>query len=135
RWFMRGIDELLDETHCRFAFAQPLRLGKSYAEGFMHVKRQTFDCDLPAFIESHRKEFTAIHVHFASEKRRSTAKLRRVLATVLDNPQRSRGRNALVMGDCVIAVEMPENACLFTTNLRDFQPICTAIGKKVVGAL
>jgi hypothetical protein len=131
---MRSIDEFLDETHCQFAFVQPRRLGKSYAEGFMQVNRRTFDCDLPSFIEAHQEAFTAIHELLVSEKRRSTAKLRRVLATVLDNPQRSLGTNALIIADCAIAVEMPENACLFTTNLRDFQPICMALGKKILNA-
>jgi hypothetical protein len=131
RLFRAGVDEILDPTRCALAFQQPQHQGATYAPGFLSVARATFDCNLPGFIETHRDDFQAIYTAMTAAGDPRTRRLRQVLARVIRHPEESRGRNALTLGDAIIAVEMPGEAFLLTTNRGDFEPLCAALGKEL----
>jgi len=130
-WFCLNVDEITDATRYALAYQQPVRRGNTYAPGFLNVARATFDCDLPNFIETNRDAFQAIYEALTEERSARTRRLRQTLARVLRNPAESRGRNALTLADLVIAVEMPAEALLLTTNRRDFEQICAILGKDI----
>jgi len=132
--FHMKIDEITDATHCALAYQQPTRQGNTYAPGFLQVSRERFDCDLPAFIEKNRDAFQAVCDALSNQRAARMRRLRQVLSRVLDVPEESKGRNALALGDVIIAVEMPKDALLLTTNRRDFEPICAALGKEIFEA-
>jgi len=127
--FQDRVDEITDATGCRLAWQEPVRAGATYQAGFLSVARSAFDCDLPGFIEANRGAFTTIYEALAAEPSKSLVRLRNLLARVLSDPIQSRGRNALLLGDSLIAVEMPAQAILLTTNEADFGPLCAALGK------
>ncbi|MBC8232910.1 hypothetical protein H8E77_25490 [bacterium] len=129
--FRLDVDEITDATHCALAYRQPVRYGNTYASGFLSVSRAAFDCDLPNFIEANRDAFQAVYDALTEERSQRTRRLRQTLARVLRNPAESRGRNALILADLVIAVEMPAEALLLTTNRRDFEKICSILGKDI----
>lgn len=129
--FLSNISEITDATRCALAYQQPVRQGDTYAPGFLQVSRERFDCDLPGFIETNRDAFQAIYDALSSQRTAHTRRLCQVLSRVLNVPAESRGRNALILGDVIIAIEMPKDALLLTTNRRDFEPICAALGKEI----
>jgi len=129
--FCLNVDEITDATRCALAYQQPVRRGNTYASGFLNVSRATFNCDLPNFIETNRDAFQAIHDTLTEERSSRTRRLRQTLSRVLRNPAESRGRNALILADLIIAVEMPDEALLLTTNRRDFEQICEILNKDI----
>ncbi len=132
--FRMKIDKITDATRCALAYQQPVRQGNTYAPGFLQVSRERFDCDLPAFIEHNRDAFQTVYDVLSVQRSSHTRRLRQVLSRVLNVPAESKGRNALTLGDAIIAVEMPKDALLLTTNRRDFEPICAALGKDIFKA-
>jgi hypothetical protein len=127
--FRDSVDEITDATGCRMAWQEPVCVGSTYQAGFLSVARATFDCDLPEFIEANRGAFESIRDALTMTSSRSLVRLRNLLALVLKDPAQSRGRNALILGDVIIAVEMSAQAVLLTTNSADFGPLCAALGK------
>jgi len=89
---------------------------------------------LPAFIEANRDAFQTVYDALSAQRSSHTLRLRQVLSRILNVPAESKGRNALTLGDVIIAVEMPKDALMLTTNRRDFEPICAALGKEIFAA-
>ena len=61
--------------------------------------------------------------------------LKRVEETVekiLSKKDDPYGNNCRTLGDTIIALEAPKESLIFTTNIKDFEPICNKIGKKMV---
>jgi hypothetical protein len=60
------------------------------------------------------------------------ARVATLCSQILQEPDIARGRNCTrYLGDLVIALELPQNAALYTTNYRHFGPICELLGKQL----
>lgn len=68
----------------------------------------------------------------AEADRTLLARMADLCAQILVDPDIARGRNCTWhLGDLVIALEMPTDAALYTTNLRHFAPLCALLGKEL----
>lgn len=60
-------------------------------------------------------------------------KISELIAEVLEDTTKAQGRNnCWALGDVIITLEVPDDAVLYTTDIRHFQPVCTALGKKML---
>ena len=133
--FLAGIELMTDQTGCALAKSRPIRKG---GIGIYRLDlgcvREIERCDLIRFVESRGDELGAIRA--ALEDRGDDPTLVRVadiLAEVIEDSTKALGRkNCWALGDVFIALESPAEACIYTSNVRHFEPIATAIGKRVL---
>ena len=60
------------------------------------------------------------------------ARIAELCSQILVDPDIARGRNCTwYLGDLVIALEMPTDAAIYTTNQRHFAPLCALLGKEL----
>lgn len=135
--FMLGIRELLDSTQCGLARERPqvipLRNGEllSYQLRSQCV-RQVRECDLAEQMQSWRPELAALADGLADQRDPVLLRMRQLARQIIENPVLARGRNCTWhLGDLVIALELPADVPLYTTNVRHFAPILAILGKKL----
>lgn len=56
-----------------------------------------------------------------------------LLVQVIDNPKIAKGRNCRILGDVIISLDAPDDQTIFSTNIEDFEPICSSLGRKFIG--
>ena len=88
-------------------------------------------CSLPAYVKSKRMELRALSTGISSNSK--LGKLHTKLDEVLQDSKKARGRNCQVLGDTIICLDAPKQCIIFSTNIRDFAPICNFLGKPFAG--
>ncbi len=129
--FMAGIDELLNTTACGLAQEQPVPYGATY-QLRTQCTRRVVECELA---ERLAEQPALIHIladGLQDHAEAALARMAHLCTQILADPQVARGRNCTwYLGDLVIALEMPADALLYTTNHRHFAPICDLLGKQL----
>ncbi|MBC8447500.1 MAG: hypothetical protein H8D78_07100 [Chloroflexi bacterium] len=127
--FMNSIDELLDTTACGLARERPQQLGElHYLRS--QCTRRVEECDLSERLRSWRPELRLVADGLYEHSDRALARMGDLAAQLVDAPDLARGRNCTwYLGDLIIALEIPSDAALYTTNRRHFGPLCTLLGK------
>jgi len=122
--FMVGVNELLDITACGLAQERPVRLREAYRLR-AQCTRRVKECDLAERLAGYRPQVRALADGLQDHPDAA-------LARILEDPHVARGRNCTwYLGDLVIALELPSDAALYTTNRRHFEPLCTLLGKQI----
>jgi hypothetical protein len=129
--FMLGVDELLDATACGLARERPAPLGEIYrlrTQCTCPVK----ECDLAEQLAEHQSEMRVLADGLKDHPEPALARMSTLCALILEDPDVARGRNCTwYLGDLIIALELPVDAALYTTNRRHFEPLCTLLGKQI----
>ena len=133
RDFFAGIEVMTDQTGCALAKSRPVRKGDTYHLD-LGCAREIERCDLIRFVESGRDELSAVRVVLEKCGDDPTlARMADILTEIIEDSSKALGRkNCWALGDIVIALESPPEACIYTSNVRHFEPIATAIGKRVL---
>lgn len=136
--FLFGIDELLDSTQCGLARERPTVAASANA-AFFHLRSQCIravrECDLAERIETWRPQLEAIAAGLAQESDPILVRMGQLARQIIDDPIVARGRNCTwYLGDLVIALELPADVPLYTTNRRHFAPLLALLGKKLHGS-
>ena len=60
--------------------------------------------------------------------------MEKALSAVKENYKKAKGNTCKSLGDCIIAVEAlnTEKKAVYTSNLKDFKPICDYIGVDMI---
>jgi hypothetical protein len=93
--------------------------------------RNNPNCSLPDHIRNNGAQLEALHVDIGGNQ--NLQKLHVKLAEVLKNPRNARGRNCQILGDTIICLDAPQQSDVFSTNIRDFAPICKSLGRSFIG--
>ena len=124
--FDANVDVLLDET----GYSQFVSLPK-IVEG-----RYVWDISFPppvapkslqVFLSENTERLKLIHDYLSEERKQMETIVRdidRILAGEFNLGIRAWQR----LGDVIIALEVPENCALFTTNRQHFEPLCRVLG-------
>lgn len=138
--FMAGIDELLDSTECGLARERPQlnpALGgkpltyRLRSQCVRHVR----ECNLAERLTTWQPELRALASGLAGEKDPALLRMGQLAQQISLDPVVARGRNCTwYLGDMVIALELPADVPLYTTNRRHFAPILAILGKKLYAA-
>lgn len=87
-------------------------------------------CSLPQYLQKNIKKLQTLNQGISSDEK--LKKLHKTLGIVLQNPKKGKGRNCQILGDTIICLDAPENCDIFSTNTKDFGPICKHLGKSFV---
>jgi hypothetical protein len=129
--FMTGVDEVLDTTACGLARERPVPHGATF-----HLRtqctRRVRECDLVARLLAQQPMIRILADGLKDHSEVALARMAALCSQILDDPDIARGRNCTwYLGDLVIALEMPADAALYTTNQRHFEPLCELLGKQL----
>jgi hypothetical protein len=131
--FNQGI-ALLSGTNCRKTEATPIKDGDQYIipiPGLSCTKTPTRACNIEAFIDINKKEFSKIIERLENlvtkdnDQNNAIGEGKKVLA----EEEKPFGQTCQTLKDVIIAIEAPENSCIYTSNITHFRPICEALQK------
>jgi len=133
--FENKVDIILNETDCYHAKTGPvLREGK-FDNRMAKCKGTDIKCKIIEFLIQNEETFRKIHERLSQMDclDDEQQKIKNILEKAMKHPQNMADRrNCWNCGDAIIAVESPEDAVLFTTNIKHFEPICSEIGKECI---
>jgi hypothetical protein len=130
RALCRLTGEWLDQTECRVADRRPHREDRAFRIS-LGCTDPAGRCRIAEFWEARRDELAQIVTALEDAPDGSPlAKLRDKGQEILDGSDGWGQPNCWPMGDAILACECPQDVEVCTTNLRDFEPICEAIGKR-----
>jgi predicted nucleic acid-binding protein len=139
RRFMFGIETLLDATECGLARerAEPLTVGgdpgsqERYRLRAQCIRRVR-ECALAERLGRWQEDVRRISQALGNSQERALARLAGLAEQILTDPVLARGRNCTrYLGDMVIALELPPDVPLYTTNRKHFEPLLQALGKRL----
>ena len=136
--FMAGIDELIDVSACGLAEERPVVWESAStvppdAETYRlrsQCIRNVRECDLAERMADWQPELDAIVDGLGSESDPALVRMRELAHQIRSDPTLARGRNCTrYLGDLVIALVLPDDMPLYTTNRRHFVPLLSILGK------
>ena len=129
--FMTGIDELLDTTDCGLAKERPTITDEAY-QLRTQCTQPVKECSLAELLTTHQAELKVLADGLKGHSDQVLARMSDLCTLLLDDPHVARGRNCTwYLGDLVIALELPSDAAIYTTNHRHFEPLCKLLDKQL----
>lgn len=129
--FMAGVDEVLNTTACGLAPERPVPYGQTY-QLRTQCTRRVLECDLITRLREQQSVLRILAEGLKDHPEAALARIADLYTQILTDPDIARGRNCTwYLGDLIIALEMPANAVLYTTNQRHSAPLCTLLGKQL----
>ncbi|MEW4264484.1 hypothetical protein Q0N30_12390 [Priestia megaterium] len=120
----KSLDIYINETGCVRANPQIKKNGNLYELDHGCSQRKKPKCDIKAFLELNHNEVADI---ISNKEPKDIAENLNEISAGKKQPV---GRACWGIGDAVIALEMPdEKVVLYTTNEKDYKPICKSINK------
>jgi hypothetical protein len=90
------------------------------------------ECDLAERMIEWQPELNALLRGLAHERDPHLLRMSQLAQQISQDPVVARGRNCTwYLGDLVVALELPADVPLYTTNVRHFGPILAILGKKL----
>lgn len=135
--FMLGISEIVDSTQCGLAHERPQLVSLPNADLLSYQLRsqcirRVRECDLAERMATWRPELKALADGLAHESDPVLVRIGQLARQIIEDPVVARGRNCTwYLGDLVIALELPSDVPLYTTNVRHFAPILAILGKRL----
>lgn len=130
RRFYYGISqELLNETGCH-------RAGAVIVQGENVIKLQGIGCtqkdDFCNICDFWKENINLVEGLDCNKT--ISIKMKKALSAVKEDCKKAKGNNCKSLGDCIIAVEAlnTEKKAVYTSNLKDFKPICDHIGVDII---
>ncbi len=132
----RGIKtSLLNETGCIRATVQPKYIDGLWKIEFGCNAKMKGKCNICSFVHEHAEEFDLIKKLGTEKvkelKKTNIPKMANVLSLICDNGKTPQGENCWKIGDVIISNEAPNDSVIYTTNIKDYKPICEKIGKEL----
>ena len=129
RRFKRGIDKfLVDNTKCIRCLAKPEKRDGVWKIDVRCRKSPKPKCNINDFLISDNINDMQKLMDLPSDFNKVT----NIIDKVINNLDKPYGNNCRTLGDTIIALEAPNDSAIFTTNKKDYEPICTIIGKNTV---
>ncbi|NRS51756.1 hypothetical protein [Brevibacillus sp. HB2.2] len=125
--FIEDIDEIVNDCGCIRANGQPVKDGNRWFLDLGCKQKPKPNCDIDKYMLSNEMQFQEI----SNLNELEGSKLKDNLSKMLEGKMVTFGRNCWYIGDAVIGVEAPINADFYTTNLKDYIPICSILDKKI----
>ena len=128
-WFMRDTEVLLDETECELARESVIEMEGDFTAN-LRCNKKLCQCNLPAFLSRHVTEIKKINEMLKTEKEFSSLCSR--LEKIIGDLESSKGeKTCWILSDLIICLESPEDARIYTTNVKHFEPICRIVNKRL----
>jgi len=125
--FFDNIDQVVNPTVCDLI--QPGYT--TMPGGRISCRRETAHCSLHELLNENRAAIQNLLADTPALNELD-ANTRHALADSMVDFTMAKGeRNCWALGDVIITLECPTDALLWTTNLRHFEPLCNALGRRL----
>ncbi len=129
--FWLDIDEVINTTQCGLALEHPILVDDHYNLRVQCI-RKVRECNLAEQMAAWQPQLRVLAEGLRGEKDQSLRRMGELAAQIIDDPILARGRNCTwYLGDMVIALTLPEDVPLYTTNRRHFEPLLALLGKQL----
>jgi len=123
--FFDGLDEFINECNCIRAQAKPRREGRRWVLDMGCSQKKRPNCAIVSYIDIHTTKFEGLAQLPVIQDRDMTERLGKMCSREIIR----YGTNCWKIGDAVIASEVPDDMPIYTTNKKDYEPICGFLGK------
>lgn len=118
---------LINDTKCTRAIARPIK-----EDGLWHIKfecrkKPKPQCFIREFINFHTTTFKLIE----SITDKNLELCIEIIKKINSGKELPYGTSCWKIGDAIICHESPKDALIYTTNKKDFIPICQKVGKEL----
>jgi hypothetical protein len=127
---LRNVQILKSGTGCQLA-SEEIEYDAPYFSIKTSCSRKTAVCLLHEHVTRNSAVLRALKVGVSNSLQ--FKKLSETLDIVLQNPEKAKGKNCKILGDTLICLDAPDNCDIFSTNVKDFGPICASLCKSFVG--
>jgi len=132
--FDDSVSFIINETDCYNAKVSPSLRENKFDNHTVHCKPSDIKCRIIEFFKKNIDEFKIIYEKLLClpSLDNEQERMKGILEKALKYPQNMADyRNCWRCADSIIAVECPQEAILYTTNEKHFNPICEKIGKRL----
>jgi hypothetical protein len=133
RIFLENVDEILNLIDCDIARIEFSQWDASKAPAF-HCNRAKAGCGLVDFFRANKDKFNLVLLYLKEypSKDQQLQECERTLDKIFESEEMILGeRNCWSLGDVIIAITMPPECLMYTTNKKHFQVLTEALGKKM----
>jgi len=123
---LRDIQIMKSGTNCQLA-DEEVEFDAPYFRIRTHCSRKNAVCSLPEYLIQNKLLLRVLKTDISDNKQ--LCKLKDALDVVLKNPDKAKGNNCKTLGDTLICLDAPNDCIIFSTNKKDFGPICSSFGK------
>lgn len=127
---LKNVQILKSETGCQLA-NEELEFDAPYFSIRTSCSRKNAVCSLPEYVIQSSSSLRAVKMGISGN--RQLDKLKDTIDIVLANPEKAKGNNCKTLGDTLICLEAPKHCIILSTNIKDFKPICSSLGKSFKG--
>lgn len=135
RRFHAGIDEMVDDVQCGLARERPVALSPTMNSTYQlrsQCIRTVRECALAERMQTWQPQLEALAEGLNDATDPALSRMGKLASRIIEEPILARGRNCTWhLGDMVIALELPTDVPLYTTNRRHFEPILEILGKQL----
>jgi hypothetical protein len=133
--FHGGIELLVDDVQCGLARERPNAWDTPTVLSYQlrsQCVRTVRECALAEKMATWRPQLEKVADGLCNATDPALARIAQLAGQILEDPILARGRNCTwYLGDLVIALELPPDTPLYTTNRRHYEPILVLLGKQL----
>lgn len=118
---------LIDGTKCHRAIVKPVKEDGLWRLRITCRKNPKPPCRMEQFYTEHKENFVRLEEITDDHLKECIG----IVKNINNKKDLPLGKNCWAIGDFVICHESPNNSVIYTTNLKDYEPICNIIGKKL----
>jgi predicted nucleic acid-binding protein len=123
---MRDVTLLNSKIGCPIANVRPIKVNRIY-EMPISCRRKNARCSVDQFLAYYKDALNKILALVMFDQNLSNT-----VTSVTKSFNVAKGKNCARLGDIIICLEAPDDHTIYSTNKEDFDPICKALGKKLI---
>jgi hypothetical protein len=123
---MRDVTLLDSRIGCPIANVRPKKANRIY-EMPMSCRRKDARCSVHQFLDEHKDALKKILTFDKIDQN-----LFIIVSNVTKNFNIAKGKNCAKLGDIIICLEAPNDHTIYSTNKKDFNPLCKALRKELI---
>jgi|SRR5690554_942915 len=127
--FFHSIDKvLIDNTKCIRSYAKPMKKDNVWTIDVSCRQNPQPKCNICSFLLKDKKVDLKKLTNLSDEQ----VKVRSVIKEIIKGDSLPYGNNCRTLGDTIIVLEAPDDSLIFTTNKKDFTPLCKILNKNLL---
>lgn len=131
RLYLRDIEVFESGTRCDLAHRMPIKTDVGSYDFYPQwsCTRKIIQCDVDIFINRNDSHLRSLLNCLLKDSAWNV--YTKLLKEVLADPSLARGNNCMTLGDTIIILDASLDSVIYSTNRKDFEPICRCLNKKL----
>lgn len=130
RLYLGDIEVFESGTRCELAYRIPIKTDVGSYDFFpsWSCTRRIIQCYIDDFIKQNHQQLKPLLNCLSRDP--AWTNYTKLLKKILAKPSLARGNNCMTLGDTIIILDAPDDSVIYSTNKKDFGPICKCLNKK-----